>query len=69
VEGKTSLTARTLRASLPPFNKLLRVWPEAGEKGNGAARNEASMHNGLMSNQHVAAALKANGYHYRFAFD
>jgi enterochelin esterase-like enzyme len=48
--------------------KPLRVWLEAGEKDNGASRNEASMHNWLMSNQHMAAVLKAKGYHYRFEF-
>ena len=48
--------------------KPLRVWLEVGEHDNGAARDEASMHNWVLANQRMAAALKAKGYAYRFVF-
>ncbi len=48
--------------------KPLRVWLEVSENDNGAKRDEASLHNWVMANQRMAAALKAKGYHYRYVF-
>jgi enterochelin esterase-like enzyme len=48
--------------------KPLRVFLQAGEMDNGYTMTEASHHNWVLANQHVAAALKAKGYHYRFVF-
>jgi enterochelin esterase family protein len=46
--------------------KPLRIWLEVGEKDNGYRRDEASLHNWVLANQRMAAALKAKGYHYRY---
>ena len=48
--------------------KPLRIWLEVGENDNGANRDEASLHNWVMANDRMAAALKAKGYHYHYAF-
>jgi iron(III)-enterobactin esterase len=48
--------------------KPLRVWMEVGENDNGAQRDEASLHNWVMANQRMAAALKAKDYHYHYVF-
>jgi enterochelin esterase-like enzyme len=48
--------------------KPLRVWLHVSEQDNGWQRDEASLHNWVMANQRMAAALKAKGYHYRFVF-
>jgi enterochelin esterase family protein len=48
--------------------KPLRVWLEVGEDDNGANLSEASLHNWVLANQQMAAALKAKGYHYRYEF-
>ena len=48
--------------------KPLWVWLEVGENDNGSKRDEASLHNWVMANQRMAAALKAKGYHYRYVF-
>ncbi|HET6249824.1 MAG TPA: alpha/beta hydrolase-fold protein [Tepidisphaeraceae bacterium] len=48
--------------------KPLRVWLEVSEKDNGHDKNEASLHNWVMANQRMAAALKAKEYHYRYVF-
>ncbi len=48
--------------------KPLRVWLEVGENDNGAKRSEESLHNWVLANQRMAAALKAKGYHYRYVF-
>ncbi len=48
--------------------KPLRVWLEVGENDNGSHRDEASLHNWVLANQRMAAALKAKGYPYRFVF-
>ncbi|WP_435019881.1 alpha/beta hydrolase [Tundrisphaera sp. TA3] len=48
--------------------KPLRVWLEVSENDNGSKRDEASLHNWVMANRRMAAALKAKGYHYRFVF-
>jgi enterochelin esterase-like enzyme len=48
--------------------KPIRVWLEVSEKDNGSTRDEASLHNWVMANQRMAAALKAKGYHYCYVF-
>jgi enterochelin esterase-like enzyme len=48
--------------------KPLRIWMEVGEKDAGYDRDEASLHNWVIANRHMAAVLKAKGYHYRFVF-
>jgi enterochelin esterase family protein len=48
--------------------KPIRVWLEVSEKDNGANRPEESLHNWVMANQRMAAALKAKGYHYHYVF-
>jgi enterochelin esterase-like enzyme len=48
--------------------KPLRVWLQVGEKDNGYKLNEASLHNWVMANDRMAAALKAKGYRYRYVF-
>src|SRR6266550_8625269 len=48
--------------------KPLRVWLEVSENDNGAKRDEASLHNWVMANERMAAALKAKGYPYRYVF-
>jgi enterochelin esterase-like enzyme len=48
--------------------KPLRVWLEVSEHDNGANRDEASLHNWVMANQRMTAALKAKGYPYRYVF-
>ncbi len=48
--------------------KPLRIWIEAGQNDNGATRSGASMGNWILANLHMAAALKAKGYHYQFVY-
>jgi enterochelin esterase-like enzyme len=48
--------------------KPLRIWLEVSEHDIGAQRDEASLHNWVMANQRMAAALKAKGYPYRYVF-
>ena len=48
--------------------KPLRVWMEVGEKDNGYNRDEKSLHNWVMANDRMAAALKDKKYHYRYVF-
>lgn len=48
--------------------KPIRIWLEVSENDNGATRDEASLHNWVMANQRMAAALKAKGYHYCYVF-
>jgi iron(III)-enterobactin esterase len=48
--------------------KPLRVWLQVGENDNGFKRDEASLHNWVMANQRMAAALKAKGYHYQYVY-
>ena len=44
------------------------MWLEVSENDLGSKRNEASLHNWVMANQRMAAALKAKGYRYRYVF-
>ena len=46
----------------------LRIWLHVSENDNGANRPETSFGNWVLANQHMAAALKAKGYHYRYVF-
>jgi len=46
----------------------IRVWMHVGENDNGSTRDEASLHNWVLANQHMAAALKAKGYTYRYVY-
>ncbi len=48
--------------------KPIRIWLEVSENDNGSKRDEASLHNWVMANQRMAAALKAKGYEYRYVF-
>jgi enterochelin esterase family protein len=48
--------------------KPLRVWLHVSDEDNGATRDEASLHNWVMANERMAAALKAKGYTYRYVF-
>jgi len=48
--------------------KPIRIWLEVSENDNGATRDEASLHNWVMANQRMAAALKAKGYPYCYVF-
>jgi enterochelin esterase-like enzyme len=48
--------------------KPLRVWLEVGEKDNGYDKDEKSLHNWVMANDRMAAALKDKKYHYRYVF-
>jgi enterochelin esterase-like enzyme len=48
--------------------KPLRIWLEVSENDNGSKLDEASLHNWVMANQRMAAALKAKGYAYRYVF-
>jgi enterochelin esterase-like enzyme len=48
--------------------KPLRVWLEVGENDNGSKKDEASLHNWVLANQRMSAAMKAKGYQSRFIF-
>jgi iron(III)-enterobactin esterase len=48
--------------------KPIRMWMQVGEKDNGWDRDEATLHNWVMANDRMAAALKAKGYHYQYVF-
>ena len=50
----------------PP--KPLRVWLHVSENDNGSTKSGESLHNWVLANQRMAAALKAKGYHYRYVF-
>ena len=48
--------------------KPIRIWMHVSENDNGANREEASLHNWVLANQHMAAALRMKGYKYRYVF-
>jgi len=48
----------------PP--KPLRIWMHVGEMDLRYKDDESTLHNWVMANQRMAAALKAKGYHYQF---
>ena len=49
-------------------NKPLRIYLEVGENDLRANDPESTLHNWVMANQRMAAALKAKGYHYQYQF-
>jgi enterochelin esterase-like enzyme len=54
---------------IPATNaKPIRIWMEVGENDNGSKAPEAGFHNWVLANDHMAAVLKAKGYHYRYVF-
>jgi iron(III)-enterobactin esterase len=48
--------------------KPIRLWMEVGENDNGSKAPEEGLHNWVLANNRMAAALKAKGYHYRYVF-
>jgi enterochelin esterase-like enzyme len=48
--------------------KPIRIWMQVGQNDNGSTRDEASLHNWVMANDRMAAALKVKGYHYRYVY-
>ena len=48
--------------------KPIRVWLHVSENDLGANREEASLHNWVLANQHMAAALRMKGYKYRYVY-
>lgn len=48
--------------------KPLRVHLNVNQNDNGSTAAESGHHNWVLANQHMAAALKAKGYHYKFNF-
>jgi enterochelin esterase family protein len=48
--------------------KPLRIWLEVGENDNGSKQPEATLHNWVLANQRMAAALKAKGYRCQYVF-
>lgn len=50
----------------PP--KPIRLWMEVGQNDNGSVNASADLHNWVVANQRMAAALKAKGYHYQFVY-
>lgn len=48
--------------------KPLRIFINANQNDNGATQAETSTRNWLSANRRMAAALKAQGYHYRFVY-
>lgn len=48
--------------------KPIRIWMHVSENDLGANREEASLHNWVLANQHMAAALRMKGYKYRYTY-
>ena len=48
--------------------KPIRLWMEVGQNDNGSVNASADLHNWVIANQRMAAALKAKGYHYQFIY-
>jgi iron(III)-enterobactin esterase len=59
-------SGKSLIATEP--KKEIRTFLTVGENDLSANDPESTHHNWVMANQRTAAALKANGYHYRFVF-
>ncbi len=55
---------------LIPENELkpIRIWFEVSENDIGYNRDEASLHNWVLANQHMLTVLKARGYPYNYVF-
>jgi iron(III)-enterobactin esterase len=64
-EGAWDYHAHLIPESDP---KPIRVWVTASEQDNSYTSSEASLRNWVIANQHMAAALKAKGYHYQYVF-
>jgi enterochelin esterase-like enzyme len=48
--------------------KPIRIWMQVGDHDLGWDRDEATLHNWVMANNRMAAALKAKGYQYEYWF-
>jgi iron(III)-enterobactin esterase len=48
--------------------KPLRIWLQVSERDNGYNREENTLHNWVLANERMAAALKDKKYHYRYVF-
>jgi len=48
--------------------KPLRVWMEVGANDNGSTNTAADLHNWVIANERMAAAMKAKGYHYQLVY-
>ncbi|HEV7927714.1 MAG TPA: alpha/beta hydrolase-fold protein [Verrucomicrobiae bacterium] len=48
--------------------KPIRIWMQVGDRDLGWDRDEATLHNWVMANNRMAAALKAKGYQYEYWF-
>lgn len=48
--------------------KPLRIWMEVGENDIRSHDPESTLHNWVLANQRMAAALKSKGYHYQYVF-
>lgn len=48
--------------------KPIKIWLHVSDEDNGHDRDEASLHNWVMANERMAAALKSKGYTYRYVF-
>jgi enterochelin esterase-like enzyme len=48
--------------------KPIRIWMQVGELDNRASDPESTLHNWVLANVRMAAALKAKGYEYQFVF-
>ena len=48
--------------------KPIRMWMHVSEDDLGANREEASLQNWVLANEHMAAALRLKGYQYRYTF-
>ncbi|MEO8596841.1 MAG: alpha/beta hydrolase-fold protein [Candidatus Solibacter sp.] len=58
-----------LHESLIPNSpvKPIRLWMEVGDRDNGGNNND-ELHDWVIANEKMAAALAAKGYHYQFVF-
>ncbi len=70
VNPKTPHGAWEYHEHLIPMSeaKPIRVWMEVGENDIGSKRDEQSLHNWVMANDRMAAALKDKKYHYQYVF-
>jgi enterochelin esterase family protein len=48
--------------------KPIRIWMHVSDTDIGANREEASLHNWVLANQHMATVLRMKGYQYRYVF-
>ena len=57
---------QTLIPNAPTKN--IRIWLHVSENDFGANREEATLHNWVTANQHMAAALRMKGYKYHYVY-